>query len=123
MSYTIEYLPNKQIVLTKIKGRLNFKTVEQYSKEALKLARQVECSRYLFDHSKTTLDNGINKIHADGDELQQFGFLNTDRIAIVITDQGNDSDLLDPDSKNTNWSTIKYFYASQMKEAISWLSK
>jgi hypothetical protein len=121
MGYTLDYLPDKDIISVKIKGRLNFQVAEKYSKAASKLAHKNECTKILIDHTETTLEQGIYKIHTSGDELQQFGFNNTDFIAIVVANEAIDCNLQDSVSKNSHWSVIKYFYADQLKEAYDWL--
>ena len=117
MKYTIEYLTDKKIVALKMKGRLNFQSAEQYSKEAIKLAHQHYCTKFLFDHKETITPKGKFIIHATGDELQQFGFKNTDRIAIVI---GNRK-IVEPENRNASWSDYKYFSIEDMQKAIDWL--
>ena len=121
MKYTVDYIADKKIVDIKMKGRLNFQIAEEYSKEAIKLARQNDCTKFLIDHTGTTMQGGINKIHASGEELQQFGFKNTDRIAVVITNLGDDSNLLEPVNQNSRWSVLKYFYTDNTQEAFDWL--
>lgn len=121
MNYSVNYIPDKKIVSVKNKGRLNFRIAEKYSTEAIKEARQNDCSKFLFDHSETVLKEGVNQIHARGDELQQFGFKDTDRIAIIIADAGDDSDLLENANLNAKWSRLKYFYSDKYDEAINWL--
>ncbi len=121
MKYSVDYLQDKNIVIIKMKERLNFQIAEQYSKEAIKVAHQNDCTKFLFDHTKTTLRDGINKIHMDGEELQQFGFKNTDRIAVVVANLNYDSNLSVPESQNSRWSTLKYFSADNIQEALNWL--
>ena len=121
MEYTVNYIPDKKIVLVKLKGRLNFQIVERYSKEAAKLARQNECNKFLFDHTKTTMKTGVNKIHAAGEELQQFGFINTDRIAIVIANPDNNPNLAETVNQNSRWSVLRYFDVDKIQEAFDWL--
>jgi hypothetical protein len=121
MKYTVDYLPDKKIVIVKMKGRLNFQVAEQYSKEAVKLAHQNDCTKFIFDHTKTTLQEGVNKIHMDGEELQQFGFKNADRIAIIVANPIYDSNLLEHVNQNSRWSTLKYFCADNIQEAFNWL--
>ena len=69
MGYTIDYLEDKKIVQVVIKGRVNFKLAQQYSMEAIKLAREYNCKKYLINHSKTLLEENIYKIHTDGPML------------------------------------------------------
>jgi len=121
MSYSVDYLPDKDMVLVKIKGRLNFKIAEQYSKEAVKLARQNDCRNFLIDHTETTIDEEIYKIHTAGEELQQFGFQNSDRIAIIVAKNSNYSKLLDTLKQNRMWSTFKYFNEDNIRDAYNWL--
>ncbi len=121
MKYTVEYLPDKQIVEIKLSGRLNFQVAEKFSKEALKLARKNNCIKFLFDHSETIMQGKITRLHATGDELQQFGFKNTDHIAILIGNLENFSNFIEPNSQNGNWSTIKYFPTQNIQEANDWL--
>ena len=123
MSYSINYLADEDIVEVKIDGRLNFQTAEQYSKEAVKLARHNNCAKFLIDHSKTTEQVGITKIHTTGDELQQFGFKDTDKVAIIISKSGKDSKLPESENQNSRLSLSKYFYENKIAEAINWLKE
>jgi hypothetical protein len=123
MDYIIDYLPDKMIVVIKMKGRVNFQIAEKYSKESLKLAHKNDCTKFLIDHTNTIMPGPVNKIYASGDELQEFGFKNSDRIAIVINNTGDDSNLLVPITKNSRWSVIKYFYSDRMQEAYNWLEQ
>ena len=122
MGYSLDYISDKNIVVVKIKGRLNFQIAEKYSKEASKLAHKNECTKILIDHTETSLQGGIYKIHTSGDEMQQFGFNNTDYIAVVVAKEDVDSNLHEPVSKNSHWSVIKYFYSDKLQDAYDWLS-
>ena len=121
MGYSLEYITEEKIVSLKIMGRLNFKIAEKYSKEASKLAHKNNCTKILIDHTETSLHNGIYKIHTSGDEMQQFGFNNFDKIAVVISAEAVDSSIKEPAGKNSHWSLIKYFYADKLQEAYDWL--
>ena len=123
MSYSIDYLADKGIVEIKIDGRLNFKTAEQYSKEAVNLGRHNNCTKFLFDHSNTTKQIGITKIHATGEELQQFGFKDSDRVAIIISNSSNESELPEAENQNSRLSLSKYFYEDNITEAFNWLAE
>jgi hypothetical protein len=123
MEYMVDYLPEKKIVSVKMMGRLNFQIAEQYSKEAVKLARQNDCTKFLFDHTETLLHHGINKIHMAGEELQQFGFKNIDRIAIVLANKSYNPDLKETVNQNSRWSVLQYFCADDIKDAFNWLSE
>ncbi|HET55157.1 MAG TPA: hypothetical protein ENN33_08055 [Ignavibacteria bacterium] len=123
MEYNIEYLPEKGIVFIKMKGRLNFQIVEQFSKEAIKIARQNQSSKFIIDHTKSKIREGSFQIYAAGDELQQFGFQNTDKIAILISDLDDISDSYESININSRWSDIKYFDGSDINKAFSWLDK
>ena len=121
MEYTVDYLPDKKIVGVKMKGRLNFQIAEQFSREAVKLARKNDCTKFLIDHTETTMHEGVNKIHAAGAEFQQFGFKNTDRIAIVIANIGSEPNLQESVNQNSRVSVMKYFCADNIQEAFNWL--
>jgi len=122
MKYTVEYLTDKNVVDIKMRGRLNYQIAEQYSKEALKLAHQNDCTKFLFDHKDTTM-RGVTNIHASGDELQQFGFKNTDRIAIVIENRKSDPQFVESENRNNSWSLFKYFSPNNIDEAMDWLMR
>ncbi|MBN1302655.1 MAG: hypothetical protein JW995_15660 [Melioribacteraceae bacterium] len=104
-----------------MKGRLNFKIAEQYSKEAIKLAHKNECTKFLINHTETLLSGTIDKIHTEGEELQQFGFKSTDQIAVILPNLGEDSNLVEPVNKNIRWSELKYFNSANIQEAFKWL--
>jgi agmatine/peptidylarginine deiminase len=119
MSYKIDYLKDKKIIQVEIQKRVNFKMVQQYSTEAIKLARENNCKKFLINHSKTLLEAGIYKIHTDGDALEQFGFLSSDKIAIVILSDKDDSHFFETADSNVKWSNFKYF--NTFDNAVSWL--
>jgi hypothetical protein len=121
MEYTIDYLPNKKIVDVKVKGRLNFQIAEQYSKEALKLARENNCIKFLFNLKETASHVGGTNSHTAGDELQQFGFISSHKIAIIVKDLIINTSLQESEKGNANWSTFKYFGANDIGKAFHWL--
>jgi len=121
MEYTVDYLPDKKTVSVKMTGRLNFQIAEKYSKDAIKLAHQYNCTRFLFDHTETKIQGGISKNHMIGEELQQFGFKNTDRIAIVVSNLAYDDNSQGNVNQNSRWSVLKYFSADNIQETYNWL--
>ena len=121
MEYTIDYLPNKEIIDIKVKGRLNFQIAEQYSKEALKLARKNNCVKFLFNLKEIAIHEGSTNLHTAGDDLQQFGFKSLHKIAIIVKDLKVNTSLQESEKGNTNWSTLKYFGANGIEKALEWL--
>ena len=121
MSYTINYLQDKQIVHVKIQGRLNFSTAKQYSIDAIKLAREYKCKKFLLDHANTLLEAGVLKIHTDGDALELFGFNRNDKVAIVIRSGRKAPHLFETSDSNVKWSNFKYF--NNFDKAASWLTE
>jgi hypothetical protein len=120
MEYKVDYLEDKKIVQVKVKGRVNYQIVQQYSIEAVKLARENNCRKFLINHSKTRLEDGIYKIHTDGDALEKFGFKTTDKIAIVISRERDALRFGEETDANVKWSNFKYFDSA--KEAVRWLA-
>ena len=112
MEYSIHYIDENKIVEIKSIGRTSFKTVEQYSKDALKVAHENSCSRFLIDHTNTAAS--VN-IHSTSEELQQFGFQITDKIAFVIK---HDHSSL---TQNQNIHSSESRYFDNIPEAVSWL--
>ena len=121
MKYTIDYFPEKKFVSVKMNGRLNFQVAEEYSKEAIKLGHNNLCSKFLIDHQDTILKKGSTNVHATGDELQQFGFVKTDRIAIIVNKLNGSRKILEPENRNTSWSNFKYFTSNKVDKALDWL--
>lgn len=121
MEYKIDYLSDKNIVVVKIKGRLNFQLADQYSKEALKLARKNDCQKFLFDHIETHVEAETGKLHTNGDVMQQFGFKNTDHIAVVVAKKVDPSNFPASEDGNAKLSNSKYFGNSKTEDAINWL--
>ena len=119
MSYTINYLKDKEIVQVKVQGRVNYSLAQQYSIEAIKLAREYNCKKFLINHTKTLLEAGIYKLHTDGDALEEFGFNSSDKIAIVISSDKKDSHLFETSDSNVKWSNFKYF--NTIEKAYVWL--
>jgi len=111
MEYLINYNEGSNIVQVKFTGRTSFKIAEQSSKEAIKLAHEHNCRRFILDHADT---DSLIHIHSSEEELQQFGFQNSDRIAIVSR-SGQTKTL----SQNSRWSQSEYF--RNVEEANSWL--
>jgi len=120
MEYTIEYLEDKKIVQVKVKGRVNYQLAQQYSMEARKFAHENKCNKYLINHSKTSLEANIYKIHTDGDALEKFGFKSSEKVAIVISRVRDDLRFSEATDANVKWSNFKYF--DSVKEAVHWLA-
>jgi hypothetical protein len=57
VSYSINYLEDKNIIYIEMKGRINFGLAEQYSKDSLKIARDENCSKFIIDHKQTILNS------------------------------------------------------------------
>lgn len=119
MSYKINYLDDKSIVQVNIHGRLNFGMVQQYSLEAIKIAHEYNCNKFLINHTKSLREAGIYKLHTDGDVLEQFGFKSKDKIAIVISSVQNDDHFLNTVKSNVKWCTFRYF--NTIGKANKWL--
>ena len=120
MSYIIVYKQNKKFVNIKVEGKLNFKLVEKYSIEALKLAHKNSCHKFLIDHRETELeDSGFYKLHTDWAALEKFGFKSRGKIAIVISRIKDDRLFSEKAEQEANWSNFKYF--DTVEEALNWL--
>jgi hypothetical protein len=121
MSYTIKYLEDKKIVEVDVKQRVNFGIAQQYSKEALKIAHETDCNKFLINHTETLPEAGGYKIHTDGDTLEQFGFKNSDKVAIFISNDLYDENILKTTDSNVKWCDIKYF--KNIEKAYLWLAE
>jgi hypothetical protein len=120
MGYIIDYKPDKDYVNIKVKGKLNFKLAEEYSIEAIKLAHENNCRKFLINHTETKLEEtGIYKLHTDGAALEKFGFKNIDKIAIVILHTKDDRLFFEKIEHDAKWSNFKYF--GTVEEALYWL--
>jgi hypothetical protein len=120
IEYTVNFNADKNILYIKNGGRLNFQKASQYSTEATKLARQNNCNRYLIDHTDTLLEHGLYKLHTDGAALENFGFKNSDRVAIIISSESEGHSLNDKAINAAKWCSVKYF--SVLNEAEEWLT-
>ena len=123
MKYKIDYLEEKKVIEVTISGRLNFQVVEEYSKEAVKLGRKNDCYKFLINHKEITLRKEMINLHTTGDELQQFGFKNSDRVAILIGNRSSVRSFQDHGNINSSWSSIKYFFSDHVEDAFDWLKE
>lgn len=121
MKYTLNYLDDKNIVEVKIRERINFQSAEQFSKEALKLAKDNNCTKFLIDHSDTIIHGNTTNYHSSGADLQQFGFSTDDKIAFIIKDLISNSRLQNIEEGNATWSSSKYFSNNEIEKAVDWL--
>lgn len=122
INYSIEYLVEEKIICISVIGRMDFHSAEKYSKKALTLAQKNNCSKFIFDHRFTLFLGSIINFHTSEDELLQFGFKSSDKIAIVLQDQRDGSKIKEETKRNKSWSVLKYFYGKDKSEAINWLS-
>jgi hypothetical protein len=121
MVYAVDYNRDGNFTNIKVKGKLNFKQAEKYSIEALKLAHQNNCHKFLFNHEETKLDySGIYKLYTNGEALEKFGFKTIDKIAIVISRKKDDHLFFEKIEHNAKWSNFKYF--DSIDEALNWLN-
>lgn len=121
MEYKLNFLPNIEIISIKNIGRLNFQKARHFSTEATKLAHLNNCNKYLIDHTDTSLEQGIYKLHTDGASLERFGFTKTDRIAVVISGEKDRHYFSDKQAQEARWCSVKYF--EDFREAEDWLVK
>ena len=121
MSYKLKYLDDKNIVSITFEGRLNFGIVQQYSKEALKLAHENNCTKYLFDHTATLSETAEFKLHTEGDTLEKFGFKKNDKIAVVTKDEPSEEQSGQSAAANVKWASARYF--KSIAEGMNWLEK
>ena len=121
MEYTLDYLEDIKTVQVVVSGRVNFKLAQQYSMEAIKLAREYNCKKYLINHLKTLSEEGVYKLHTDGDALEKFGFKTSDKIAIVVMRGKDGHHFSEATDTNAKWCTFKYF--DSVNDAILWLSE
>ena len=121
MKYKIDLVNSKKIIEITISGRLNFQVVEEYSKEAVKLGRKNDCNRFLINHREITLRKEMINLHTTGDELQQFGFKKSDRVAIIVGNRASVRNFQDHGNINSSWSSIKYFFSDHYNDAHDWL--
>ena len=121
MSYNLIYLDDSSIVKVAVTGRLNFGMVQQYLKEALKLAHENNCTKYLLDHTETLRETDAFKLHTDGDTLEKFGFKSNDKMAVVISDDPSEDQSLQTEKSNVKWSNTKYF--KSVDGAMKWLQE
>ena len=121
MEYKVSFNASGNIVCIKNEGRLNFQKASQYSIEATKLAHRHNCNKYLIDHTDTLLERGLYRLHTDGAALENFGFKSTDRVAIILSGEGDGHLLNDEEVNAAKWCSVKYFYA--LKKAKKWLAK
>lgn len=119
--YTVSFNADNNIIYVKNGGRLTFQKASQYSTESTKLARQHNCSRYIIDHTDTRLEHGLYKLHTDGAALENFGFKNTDRVAVILSGESEGKFLNEKAVNAAKWCSIKYFTVA--KDAESWLAE
>lgn len=119
MGYKLSFHEGRNIVHVIIRGRVNFGTVQQYSTEAIKLAHENNCTKFLFDHTDTLPEAGGYKLHTDGDALEHFGFRSSDKIAFVVSGDYDSNHINDSSKSNVKWSDTRYF--NNEAEAIDWL--
>lgn len=119
MNYKLNFLQDKEIVSIQYDGRLSFQNARESSIEATKLARLNNCNKYLIDHTGTSLEQGVYKLHTDGASLEQFGFKNTDRVAILISGEKDEHYFVEKQSQEARWCDVKYF--DGIEEAEQWL--
>ena len=119
MGYVIDYNHDKNFVNIKVEGKINFRLAEKYSVEAIKLAHQNNCHKFLINHTGTKLeDAGIYKLHTDGAALEKFGFKSKDKIAIVISGIKDDRLFSEKAEQDAKWCNFKYF--GTIEEALNW---
>ncbi len=119
MEYELNFLSDKGIVYVKTIGRLTIQKARQFSIEAIKLGHLNNSSKYIIDHSKTDLEQGIYKLHTDGGALEQFGFKKIDKVAVIISPQNDQNYVNENKSQEARWCDIKYFH--NLSEAENWL--
>ncbi|MBK7981830.1 MAG: hypothetical protein IPK06_17835 [Ignavibacteriae bacterium] len=122
-NYTIDYLIDEKIICISVFGRLDFQSAMNYSKKAIVLGKKKGCCSFIFDHRYSISPGKALNFHTSEDELQQFGFISSDKIAIVVQEQRDGYKIDEQKYRNMSWSILKYFYSNNISTAITWLTK
>src|SRR4249919_222451 len=122
MSWTIDFLPNEQILRVTTHGTMDLALIKQMAREALDAGLAHQALRYLIDHrdmipalsSEDIFD--LPKINAD------MGVGRTMRVAIVFSpDSPRAEDFFYYDVRNLSKGSSNIRQFSDLQQALGWL--
>jgi len=120
MGYTVEYQPDRDLIIVRHEGDLDYNVLLSYGAEALKLATQHNCHRVLLDQTRSVIVEGTTRIFEFVTKLDTLGLQRTDKVAVLIARDIADHLFFETVARNRGYN-LRYFY--DVAPAIDWLEQ
>ncbi len=104
-----------------LRGKHTFQQIRQVIYETLEISRRMECNKFLVDAREATVFGDCISIYEFASQLAKMGFLRTDIIAIVFSQENEDYYFFETVAHNRGWLNIHNFVSVDC--AQKWLHK
>lgn len=121
MNSKIEYIPDKDFILSRFSGEVFLRSIKEAATEGLLLSQKTDCHNFIIDLSETIIKISFPEVILFIEGLWRMGFSLKDRVAFIIKKEGNDYIFWETAAVNRGWGKIG-FYTSQ-EEAEKWILK
>jgi len=120
MGYTVEYQPDRDLIIVRHEGGLDNNVLLSYGAEALKLAAQHKCHRFLLDQTQSVIVEDSARIFEFAAELDKLGLQRTDKVAVLIARDIANHLFFETVARNRGYN-LRYFYDAA--PAMEWLEQ
>ena len=120
MGYTVEYQPDRDLIIVRHEGDLDYNVLLSYGAEALELAAQHNCHRFLIDQTQSIITEETTRIFEFVTELEKLGLQRTDKVAVVIARDIANHLFFETVARNRGYN-LRYFY--DVAPALKWLEQ
>ncbi len=109
----------KGIVFLKIEGIINRKSAGEFFSEAVALAAEHECRKFLGDLTGAEVQESTFGILEHVKEMGEIGLKKSDLVAVLAQKDVPAHKFFETAARNRGWYNIRYFKSE--KDAIEWL--
>jgi len=120
MGYIVGYQPDRDLIFVRHEGDLDYNVLLSYGAEALKLAAQHNCHRFLIDQTQSVIVEDTARIFEFAAELDKLGLQRTDKVAVLIARDIANHLFFETVARNRGYN-LRYFY--DVAPAMEWLEQ
>ncbi len=120
MGYAVEYQSDRDLIIVRHEGDLDYNVLLGYGAEALKLAARHHCHKFLIDETRAVITEETIRIFEFVTELEKLGLRRTDKVAVLIARDIADHLFFETVARNRGYN-FRYFY--DVAPAMDWFEQ
>ena len=119
MNRKMEYVLEKDIILSRFSGEVFLRTAIESAKEGVILSQKTGCHNFIIDLTDTIIKISFPEVIIFIEGLLRMGFTSKDRVAFIINKEERDYTFWETAAVNRDWGKIGFF--TSQEEAEKWI--